>query len=652
MASSLVRIARRRHLKRWELIHTRYPLTSPRHLAQPQSARSTPRRIIGTTSTFTHPQLSHHRSPPTASTTGRARFLQPSNVRSNRVCPHLSTFGDASTSPAHRPAHTQLMNTTAGATLTELHTTLTELTAATGTPENLTGETLRKLATTGTKLFTFLRLHLADTTDPRLALELATTGQHLEDEAARLRVTGADRLAATNAHTLDETELDTLRTTPPDTSRAPRRCPGKASFQTPAALLASWTHIPFGEANKLINDASDLISRRDMAGNQLPPRFEHLAALFTTPDPAHSPALHPAAVRETSQKLANREPKDQTFDGIRTEPTLFHADGRPVEEHAANLLSAGQSVAETNKQVKELITTASTTAGTATSSSLRRGFFPLPIKNEFTREFLLRVTTVEGEYFDSLAAHAANGRTRAGAQARVNRPPQAGTGDEPASTPESSEPVPEPEVEAPEQMAPVEPSILDFLPEGALEEAIWEPETVEAPATVPERALNALLDLLTTIPTGGGGSQRIRPEVLVHLKLENLQDLASGDARTAHGVKLPPGDLRRLLCEADIIPAVFNSKSELLDYGRAQRLVPEKLKRAVLARDHGCIVPGCTEPPEKIEFHHIDPWWLGGETKLINLGGLCRGAHMDADSGRIKLVVVDGLPHVILPKHL
>ncbi len=577
------------------------------------------------------------------------------------------------------------MNTTAGATLTELHTTLAELAAATGEPENLTGQTLRTLATTGTALFTFLREHLSTTTDPRLALELATTGQALEDEAARMRVTAADRLAATNAHTLDETELDTLRTTAPDTTRQPHRCAGKASFQTPAALLSAWTHIPFGEASKLIGDASDLIGRRDMAGNQLPPRFEHLAALFTTPDPEQTPALHPSVVRETSQKLAKCEPKDRTFDGIRTEPTLFHSDGRPVEEHAATLLTAGQSVAETNKQVKELITTASTTTGTATPSSLRRGFFPLPIRNEFTREFLLRVTTVEGEYFDSLAAQANNGRTRAGAQARVNRPPQPGSVDEaaastesdaeqapvepapaePAATPESAEPTaavdeptstpdtePETPDETPEQTPTAESSILDFLPDGALEQAAWEPETTEPPATVPERALNALMDILTTTPTGAGGSQRVRPEVLVHLKLENLQDLASGDARTAHGVKLPPGDLRRLLCEADIIPAVFNSKSELLDYGRAQRLVPEKLKRAVLARDHGCIVPGCTEPPEKIEFHHIDPWWMGGETKLINLGGLCRGAHMDADAGRIKIVVVEGLPHVILPKHI
>ncbi|WP_404286103.1 HNH endonuclease signature motif containing protein [Glutamicibacter arilaitensis] len=504
-----------------------------------------------------------------------------------------------------------------------------------------------------------MREYLCSTTDPRLALELATAGQALEDEAARIKVTGADRLAATNAHTLDEAELDALRSTPPDTTFEAHRCSGKASFQTPAALLASWTHIPFGEANKLVQDASDLIGRRDMAGNQVPPRFAHLAALFTTPDPAQSPTLHPATIRETSQKLARREPKDLTFDGAATEPTLFHADGRAVEEHAANLLSAGQNVAETNKHVNDLIVSASTSNGTSTASSLQRGFFALPVKNSLSREYLLRVSTVEGEVFDSLIAKSNNSRTRAGAQARLNRPPVDTTAPEQAASPDSAsnEPElaaePETEAQAPEQTATPEPGFPDFLPDGVGNEAKWEPETPEAVATVPERALNALLDILTMIPNGTGeGSQRIRPEILVYLKLEDLQDLAAGDARTAHGVHLPPGDLRRLLCQADIIPAVFNSKSELLDYGRAQRLVPEKLKRAVLARDRGCIVPGCTEPPEKIEFHHIDPWWLGGETKLINLGGLCRGAHMDADSGRIKVVMVDGLPHVIMPKHI
>ncbi|MGO2051663.1 DUF222 domain-containing protein [Glutamicibacter sp. 287] len=548
------------------------------------------------------------------------------------------------------------MNTTAHEdALTELHATLTELTAATSEPENLSGETLRTLSNAGAALFTFLRKHLSTTTDPRLALELATTGQRLEDEAARMRVTAADRLAATNAHTLHETELDKLRAEPPDTTREAIRCPGKASFQTPAALLSSWIRIPFADANKLINDASDLIGRRDMAGNQVPPRFTHLATLFATPDPA----LHPAVVRETSQKLAKREPKDLTFDGAATEPTLFHADGRPVEEHAATLLSAGQSVSETNKQVNELITSVSTTEGTSTGSSLQRGFYALPVKNSLSREFLLRVSTVEGELFDSLIAKSNNSRTRAGAQARINRPPVDTRAPEQASSPDSaaSEPElavePETEALAPEQTATPETGYPDFLPEGVGNEAKWEPETPETVATVPERALNALMDILTMLPNGTGeGSSRIRPEILVHLKLEDLHDLAAGNARTAHGVHLPPGDLRRLLCQADIIPAVFNSKSELLDYGRAQRLVPEKLKRAVLARDRGCIVPGCTEPPEKIEFHHILAYWLGGETKLSNLGGLCRGAHMDADSGRIKIVMVDGLPHVIMPKHI
>nr|WP_181148559.1 DUF222 domain-containing protein [Arthrobacter sp. MYb229] len=586
------------------------------------------------------------------------------------------------------------MNTTAlGDTLSQLDRELTELTGP-GLSPSLAGTDLRALFTGTTQLLSTLREHLAGTEDPRLALELASAGQALADEAARMRVTAADRLAATNAHTLHTEELDALRTTGADTSRDAQRCTGRPSFLDPAALLASWLHLPYAEAAGLVQDASDLIGRRNPAGQSVPPRFTHLGALFTTPDPTRTPVLHPSLVQETSRKLAKREPKDLTFEGTGTgtEPTLRHADGRAVEEHAADVLRGAQSVKEAEKHVTQLISSAATTPGTATKASVRRGLYALPVRNALSREFLLRVSTLEGEVLDSLIAQANNPRTRVGQAVRTNPGDPAPSHDEaeasgtidPTSgeqngTDKDAEPnsstadadlandpvVPEAVVadtqsaadrEAPSPEAGTKaasgPGFPDFLPEGVGNEARWDPEETETIATVPERALNALLDILTTTTTTAGGGARIRPEVIVHLKLENLQDLAAGDARTAHGVHLPPGELRRLLCQAEIIPAVFNSKSELLDYGRAQRIVPEKLKRAVLARDRGCIVPGCTEPPEKVEFHHIDPWWKGGETKLGNLGALCRGAHMDADAGRIQVVLVDGLPHVILPKHV
>lgn len=555
------------------------------------------------------------------------------------------------------------MNTTAlGDTLSQLDRKLTELTGPAASP-SLAGTDLRALFTGTTQLLTTLREHLTGTEDPRLALELATAGQALADEAARMRVAAADRIAATNAHTLHPEELDVLRTAGADTTREARRCAGRASFLDPAALLASWLHLPYAEAAGLVQDASDLIGRRDPAGNLLPPRFAHLGALFTAPDPDRTPVLHPALVQETCRKLAKREPKDLTFEGTGTEPTLLHTDGRAVEEHAAEVLRGAQSVKEAEKHVTQLINNAATTPGTATKASLRRGLHALPVRNVLSREFLLRVSTLEGEVLDSLIAQANNPRTRVGQAVRTNRGDPAPSHDEAeasgATESTSGEQISTDEAEdaasdvpAPESTTESSTSgsgLPDFLPEGVGNEARWDPEETETIATVPERALNALLDILTTT-TGGG--RRIRPEVIVHLKLENLQDLAAGDARTAHGVHLPPGELRRLLCQADIIPAVFSSKSELLDYGRAQRIVPEKLKRAVLARDGGCIEPGCTEPPEKVEFHHIDPWWLGGQTKLGNLGALCRGAHMDADAGRIQVVLVEGLPHVILPKHV
>ncbi|MGO2053265.1 MAG: hypothetical protein ACTH2H_10840, partial [Glutamicibacter sp.] len=298
------------------------------------------------------------------------------------------------------------MNTTAlGDTLSQLDRKLTELTGP-GLSPSLAGTDLRALFTGTTQLLATLREHLAGTEDPRLALELATAGQALADEAARMRVAAADRIAATNAHTLHTDELDALRTAGADTTREARRCAGRASFLDPAALLASWLHLPYAEAAGLVQDASDLIGRRDPAGNLLPPRFTHLSELFTAPDPARTPVLHPALVQETSRKLAKREPKDLTFEGTGTEPTLLHTDGRAVEEHAAEVLRGAQSVKEAEKHVTQLINNAATTPGTATKASLRRGLHALPVRNALSREFLLRVSTLEGEVLDSLIAQA------------------------------------------------------------------------------------------------------------------------------------------------------------------------------------------------------------------------------------------------------
>ncbi|WP_220093660.1 HNH endonuclease signature motif containing protein, partial [Flexivirga caeni] len=51
------------------------------------------------------------------------------------------------------------------------------------------------------------------------------------------------------------------------------------------------------------------------------------------------------------------------------------------------------------------------------------------------------------------------------------------------------------------------------------------------------------------------------------------------------------------------------------------------LRTAVITRDHGCTFPGCDRPPGMCEVHHVNPWWAGGETCLLNSAMLCAFHH-------------------------
>ncbi|WP_404290250.1 HNH endonuclease signature motif containing protein [Glutamicibacter arilaitensis] len=123
-------------------------------------------------------------------------------------------------------------------------------------------------------------------------------------------------------------------------------------------------------------------------------------------------------------------------------------------------------------------------------------------------------------------------------------------------------------------------------------------------------------------------------------------------ARTAHEIELEAEDLRKLLCEAEIIPMVFNSDGQVIDAGRSQRLFPRTIKRAARAQDGGCVVPGCTMDPALLDYRHIRSWKHGGKTSLSDCCPLCPAHHVAVHLGYLKIVSIAGLPHVILPEHL
>ena len=71
----------------------------------------------------------------------------------------------------------------------------------------------------------------------------------------------------------------------------------------------------------------------------------------------------------------------------------------------------------------------------------------------------------------------------------------------------------------------------------------------------------------------------------------------SGAALTLGQELLTPATVRRLACEADLIPAVLGTDSEVLDLGRTRRLVPPALRLAAWLRDAGCTGPAAPSRP-------------------------------------------------------
>jgi hypothetical protein len=123
-----------------------------------------------------------------------------------------------------------------------------------------------------------------------------------------------------------------------------------------------------------------------------------------------------------------------------------------------------------------------------------------------------------------------------------------------------------------------------------------------------------------TIPVGAA-------QVTVLLREQDLLDRATARGLLPDGTQVSAGELRRMLCDAGVIPVVLGSRSEILDLGRTRRLASSALRHALALRDGHCAFPGCTVPIHRCELHHITPWQCGGLTSLGNLVALCVRHH-------------------------
>ena len=123
-------------------------------------------------------------------------------------------------------------------------------------------------------------------------------------------------------------------------------------------------------------------------------------------------------------------------------------------------------------------------------------------------------------------------------------------------------------------------------------------------------------------------SWRLPPaQISVLIGLDALRGHTDQAGLTDAGTELPPEVVRRLACDAEIIPVILNSPGGPADVGRSCRTVPLRLRRLLIARDRHCQWPGCAAPPSRCDAHHIIHWANGGPTDLGNLVLLCHTHH-------------------------
>ena len=117
-----------------------------------------------------------------------------------------------------------------------------------------------------------------------------------------------------------------------------------------------------------------------------------------------------------------------------------------------------------------------------------------------------------------------------------------------------------------------------------------------------------------------------KPRVSVIVEWEKLRD-GVGMATLDTGDRLSATAVRKLACDAEIIPVVMCKDGVILDVGRASRLVTPGIWDALVVRDRTCAFPGCRRPPSACDAHHIVHWANGGTTSLDGLVLLCRLHH-------------------------
>ena len=174
---------------------------------------------------------------------------------------------------------------------------------------------------------------------------------------------------------------------------------------------------------------------------------------------------------------------------------------------------------------------------------------------------------------------------------------------------------------------------------------VGEPDTRPAGRRRGEALIEALRRSVTvTHPDTATPTANPKAILLITLDFETLAaryGAAHVVGTRADGMLLGCDTIRKLACDAAIIPAVLGAGGAVLDQGREKRLFTTDQIRALWLRDRQCTFPGCDAPAAWCDAHHLVHWIDGGPTNLTNAALLCGRHHTIAHRDRLAGTLTD-----------
>ncbi|MDQ0770922.1 hypothetical protein QF031_003671 [Pseudarthrobacter defluvii] len=515
-----------------------------------------------------------------------------------------------------------------------------------------------------------------------------TRTQAISDAAAaKTRAGRASLAAARNPGWVtgwDANGVETLNTTGAGVSETDANWPGPPSrhgrsivvspaddgCRNTAEFLRLRLQIPIREARRRLTLAHQVLPATSLTGEPLPPPRPHLATALT---PTNEPGTELGTAEPEAGEAVSTEPG----------PTAVAVQGPAVSSHAATIITATldrlqhHTTTDTLETIERHLTKAAATTdpdfltrlaqrwtdtidadGTEpTEEALRhtQGAFIRKPRHGLHRVEIF-ATTDQYEHLLTVMNTATNPRTTT-----TNTNTGTGMGESAGTAADTTE----------DHAAdtPTDHSATGHTALPDLDRRTRAQKQLDGIITAAKTALAT-----NTLPTTGGNRPQIIATINYHDLFPTNTPTPTGQDHTAETRTVTPTGtgtgpragtgtfaftgpvaattIRKIACDADIIPALLGTNGEILDLGRKTRLFTPAQRTALTARDQGCAFPNCTIPAPWCEAHHITYWSHGGPTTTNNGVLLCSHHHHLIHKEQWKITTTHNTPTFIPPPHI